>query len=349
VPADSHARGYRRSLSFALRIALAVGIIWWLVYQAGWQEVVTTLSHADPLFLLLAIVAVGFESMAKAWNWGRLLDHLGRNSTRRLGHLLHAYLVGTLVGSVLPSTASTDAMRAVIAQRHFGGRPTVYAASIIICNLLNWIAACSLALLCVAVLAASDELPSYEYWSVPLFIGVVVAGIGLHVALKYYRKLWLLALRKIMRRRWWGLRRAIRRLANALLVFERRHVRFAPRAFVSTLAALFCGLTFAATARAVGVDLPLAAWGVIVPLITLSGLLPISISGLGGAQAVLVVLLAPFGVGVAQAFATSALYALVNIMFTVVSGAIAWLFGPEVLKRAPDGQLRVSGSAEETS
>ena len=115
------------------------------------------------------------------------------------------------------------------------------------------------------------------------------------------------------------------------------------------MAAMFSALVFAMTAEAVGVDLPLAAWGVIVPLISLSGLLPISISGVGGAQAVIVVLLAPFGVGVAQAFATSALYALINIMFIIVFGAAAWLLGPEVIKRSPDGQLRISESTEGAS
>ena len=99
---------------------------------------------------------------------------------------------------------------------------------------------------------------------------------------------------------------------------------------------------FASVARAVGVELPLVAWGVIVPLVSLCGLLPISIAGVGGAQAVHVLLLAPFGVSVAQAFASSALYALLNIMFIVVFGSLSWFFGPDVLTRTAEATLSIS-------
>ncbi len=40
--------GYRRGASFALRVALAAAIVWWLVRTAGWEEVVATSGHADP-------------------------------------------------------------------------------------------------------------------------------------------------------------------------------------------------------------------------------------------------------------------------------------------------------------
>ena len=187
--------GYRRGVSFALRVALAAAIVWWLIRTAGWEEVVATLGHADPWFLVAAAIALCCESAAKSWNWGRLLDDLGASSAGRRAELWHVYMVASLVGSVLPSTASTDAMRGILAQRLFGGRPTAHAAAIIINNLLVWIAACSLGLVCMGVLFAEGQLPDYEYLAAPLFLGVVVAGVGLHIALKYYRRLWLLALR----------------------------------------------------------------------------------------------------------------------------------------------------------
>jgi hypothetical protein len=40
-----------------------------------------------------------------------------------------------------------------------------------------------------------------------------------------------------------------------------------------------------------------------------------------------VFLLAPFAVGVPQAFAVSALYALLNLTFNIVCGSAAWLLG----------------------
>ena len=288
--------GYRRGVSFALRVALAAAIVWWLIRRAGWEEVVATLGRADPWLLVAAAIALCCESAAKSWNWGRLLDNLGSSSAGRRAELWHVYMVASLVGSVLPSTASTDAMRGLFAQRLFGGRPTAHAAAIIINNLLVWIAACSLGLVCMACCSRRTGCRPTSLWRPRCSWASSWPAWGCTSRSKYYRWLWLLALRRVLRRRWYFLRRAIRRLADALLIFERAHVQFAPRAVVALFAAISSALVFAGVARAVGVELPLVAWGVIVPLVSLCGLLPISIAGVGGAQAVHVLLLAPFGV-----------------------------------------------------
>jgi len=112
-------------------------------------------------------------------------------------------------------------------------------------------------------------------------------------------------------------------------------VPFVPRGFVASAAALFSASAFLAVGLAVGVDLPVQVWCAIVPLFSLFGLLPISVSGFGGAQAVHVFLLAAFGVAAPQAFAVSALYAVLNILLNVILGAVAWMLGSnEVAKRA---------------
>ena len=127
--------GYRRGVSFALRVALAAAIVWWLIRRAGWEEIVATLGRADPRFLAAAAVAICFESVAKSWNWGRLLDSLGTSSAGRRAELWHVYMVASLVGSVLPSTASTDAMRGLLRSGSLAGdRPhTLPRSSSTIC------------------------------------------------------------------------------------------------------------------------------------------------------------------------------------------------------------------------
>jgi uncharacterized protein (TIRG00374 family) len=322
-----------------------VAVIAWLIRDAGWSAIVETFRDAHPWWLLLAAVGLVLESVTKAWNWARLLDGLGCSTRGRRLRLLRVYLVASLMGSVLPSSVSTDAIRVVLAQRAFGDRPSLHAASIVVQNVLSWVAGCFLGLICIGVLVSRDQAPTYTVVAALLFAGVVAAGVTLHVALKYYRKWWLLTLRMVFRRRWLWLRRAARRFADALLVFERAHVRFAPRALVALLGAASSSLVFAAVAVSVGVQLPLVVWGSIVPLSALFGLLPISVSGLGGAQAVHVVLLAPFGVAVPQAFALSALYALLNVAFTVICGALAWLVGSDAVSAraaaaaGPDGNV----------
>ncbi len=294
-----------------------------------------TFRRANPWWLLVAAGGLALETAAKTWNWARLLDSLGCSTRGDRIRLLRIYLVSGLMGSVLPSTASTDAVRLLLAQRMLGGRPSAHAASIVVQNLLVWIAGCALGLVCIAVLVDQGRAPAYTAIAALLFAGVVAGGVALHLMLKRYRGLLLLILRRVFRRRWLKLRRAARRFTDALLVFERAHVAFAPRAFIAALAASVSALVFAAVGVSVGVELPVVAWGALVPLFALFGLLPISISGVGGAQAVHVFLLAPFAVAAPQAFAVSALYALLNVVFTVSSGAVAWLLGSDPLLERP--------------
>jgi uncharacterized protein (TIRG00374 family) len=324
----------RRTGGFILRFTLAALAVGWLGHAAGWDKILSTLTHTDPRYLLLASLAMVLESAARLWNWGRLLDGLGIVTAGRHGRLVHAYLVGSLFGTVLPSTASTDAMRGLLAQRAYGGRPTSHAAAIVIQNLLVWVAACSIGLVCLAILFRTDRAPIYAPEAALLFAGVVGSAIGLHVALKHYRAVWVALLRRVLRNRWYFLRRAVRRFADSLLIFERAHVSFTPRALNGCVAFIFTASVHATVAMAVGIDVPLYVWGAILPIASLSGFLPISISGLGGAQAVYVLLLAPFGVDVAQAFTASALYAVLNLMFNTVFGSIAWLSMP-ALAQAP--------------
>jgi uncharacterized membrane protein YbhN (UPF0104 family) len=226
----------------------------------------------------------------------------------------------------------------------FGGRPSMHAACIVIQNVLGLVSACALGLLCIVVLMVQGLAPGYALPGALVTGLVVVTGVGLHIGLKRYRWLVLLMLRRVARRRWFALRRGARRFIDSLLVFERAHVRFLPRALVATAAALFSASAFQAIATAVGVHLPLHVWCAVVPLFSLFGLLPISVSGFGGAQAVHVFLLAPFAVAAPQAFAVSALYAVLNILLNVVLGAAAWMLGSnEITKRSmatdagPDG------------
>jgi uncharacterized protein (TIRG00374 family) len=335
---------WRAALRLAIRLALVILIIAWIVREAGWREIVATIQRADPIFLLLGLLGLTLEMLAKAWNWARLLDSLGCSTLGQRLQLLRAYLVAALMGTLLPSSASTDALRIVIAQRLFGGRPSMHAACIVVQNVLGWVSACALGLACIGILVAQGRAPSYALPAALVSGFVVVTGAALHLGLKRYRWLLLLTLRRVARRHWFALRRAARRFINALLVFERAHVRFVPRALVATAAAFFSASAFQAVGLAVGVDLPPQVWCAIVPLFSLFGLLPISVSGFGGAQAVHVFLLAPFAVAAPKAFAVSALYAVLNIVLNVVFGAAAWMLGSnEISKRtiateaAPDG------------
>jgi len=77
--------------------------------------------------------------------------------------------------------------------------------------------------------------------------------------------------------------------------------------------------------RALGITLPLAAWFAVVPLVALAMAVPISISGAGVREGLLVLLLAPYGVKTDAGVAVGLLWFLATIVTGLVGGVLFML------------------------
>jgi len=84
-------------------------------------------------------------------------------------------------------------------------------------------------------------------------------------------------------------------------------------------------IAVACIGRALGVVLPLAAWFAVVPLVALAMAVPISISGAGVREGLLVLLLAPYGVQTDAGVAVGLLWFLATIVTGLVGGALFML------------------------
>src|SRR5690606_38405889 len=84
----------------------------------------------------------------------------------------------------------------------------------------------------------------------------------------------------------WGyrFRRPLRRFIDALLVFEKAHVSVLPVMGSAMLAQVLIVGVFAAVGAAIDVQVDWTVWMVVVPLMSLGGLIPASISGFGADQ-----------------------------------------------------------------
>jgi hypothetical protein len=108
---------WRARVGLAIRIAIASAIIWWIIREAGAREIAEAFRHANVTVLVVAFCFLTLETLTKAWNWLRILDSLGYATHGGRLRLLHASLVAAFMGSLLPSTASTDALRAEVLPR----------------------------------------------------------------------------------------------------------------------------------------------------------------------------------------------------------------------------------------
>ena len=85
------AKGYRKYIEFAALCLLAAALVWLFGRNLDWREVGHSLSTADPLRLMLAIILISLLYLVRACRWGALLKPL---TPARLNDLFVATTVG---------------------------------------------------------------------------------------------------------------------------------------------------------------------------------------------------------------------------------------------------------------
>lgn len=299
-----------------LRVGISAGLLTWVLSTIKLETLAATLRAADvrPYGLALLIGLTGI--VLRAWRWQVLLRAV--NARLPFSRLVYLYFVGAFFNTFLPTGFGGDVVRVLEA----GGEAdrAQVAGTTVVDRLTGFIMLFALAL---------AALPFAGGLLTPALTGAIAAG-GL------------------------GL------LAGSALLFEGRLLRWIagrlplPKALSLTgdgwLARMYAAITACgrgALLRALSVSLlfnlslmlagmlialalkiavPAAALFVIVPVATVSLLLP-SISGLGVREQAYVLLFAQLGVGTEQALAFSLAYYSLDLTAGLVGGLIYLVSG----------------------
>ena len=307
-----------------LRVAAAGGIVIWLAARAGVEEIARNFTEIDLALLAAALALLFADSLAKAWNWRKLIASLVTDREVPFAKVMSWYFAGGFLGAVVPSSASTDVVRAYLSQRALGGHGPACAASVLTLNGLGWFAGCLLGLVGIALLALGRSCrccSARRLSSSPLM--AVLLPVGYLVLAQNRRRI----LERLRRLRWQKLKEVLRRFVDAVCVFE-RCARALP-AVPGDLDGRHAGpgghvradCRVGRRPPAVrGVDDPRAAH----PLIAL---VPVSVMDFGLIQGAHVWLLALFDVPASQAFVISTLFALQGAFIHSTAGSVAFVYG----------------------
>jgi uncharacterized protein (TIRG00374 family) len=318
-------KSHRRKVATIARVGAAAALVGGLLLHAGPEVILDTVAAADLALLGAALAVMLAYSIVKVWNWLLLLHGVGIRRPQQFRGVLICYMTGGLLGSVIPSSAGTDAVRALLTHRRFGGELTAHAASVVVLNAISLLAACILGLVAVCLMLG-DGFQRLEIIAAILFSGSIATIVGLHMLLQHRRDWWLRLLRRLpapLR----GIRRTLRRFAGHLLIFERAHVGFAPVLANALFAQLLFAMTLLLTGLSVGIALDFRYWPIFGPLVSTIALIPASVSGFGVDQVGYVYLMGMVGVPEAQAFVASALLSVLAICLNWgVGGVVLALF-----------------------
>jgi uncharacterized protein (TIRG00374 family) len=304
----------------ALQVALSVGLIAAVLWQADLHRIGNALRDTSPAWFGAAIGINIVATAIMSLRWYLLLRARGRRDPG-LWWLFETYSIALLLGQILPTAVGGDAVRAIDLSRRTGARAE--AVSSVLVDRVVGLAALGVLAACGA-LAGGTGIGRGT--AIALGLGVVLATALAAVAL------FSLRLRPLLRR-FAPLARRLRLEAPLRALYHALH---AYRGHPGALALVFVLGVIAQGMRAIsiwflaqGMDLGLgfASLLVLCPILFLVTIVPVSLNGIGLREATFVVVLRGADVGREDAFALGLAFFAVG----VITGALG---GLALLRRA---------------
>jgi uncharacterized protein (TIRG00374 family) len=294
-------------LSRVLRIAVAVGLTAIILWKANPLTVARAAADADPRWIGAAVLLVLIDRALMAWRWMDLLCALTPGSRPPFGVILRTFFVSTFVGSFLPSIGG-DAYRAYTLSR-YDVRLSESAASVLMDRVLGVLA---IAFVGAAAVALSPRTGAGRAIVLPLTIAG--AGCALVAAAVFSDRAAAVAQALAARLPGVRMRRAGASLTDAVRRYSHHHLELV-RVLLSSIAVQAIRVVQAyCLGRAIAIDLPLATYFLLIPIVLLVMLLPITVNGLGTSQVAFEYFFGQVGVPAAEAVALSLLFVALGIV-----------------------------------
>jgi hypothetical protein len=310
------------------RLLLSAGLLAWLIAGSDGRQLWGILRQADlGLYAACSLISTG-GMLLRALRWKAVLDAAGaRVSFRRA---LYLFYVGAFFNTFLPTGLGGDVVRVLEIGR---GATAQQAVGTILVERLAGFAVLFALLLAVLPAAATALPPATTLGLAGLALGVLVMA-GLLLEGRRLRRLvgWLAR---------WPLTRPFSLAGDTWLGQTYQVITSVGR--LAVVRALLISLVFNLSivwsnwlaARALDLEVSAGLVAVALPVISATLLVPVSISGFGVREGVVVALLGQAGVGAAEALALSLAWYGLDMLDGVYGGLIYFLTGALGLRPKP--------------
>jgi glycosyltransferase 2 family protein len=303
------------SLSRILRIAVAVGLTAVILWKADPGAVFRTAAQADVWWGLAAVLLVMIDRGLMAWRWMDLLCALTPGSRPPFLTVLRTFFVSTFIGSFLPSIGG-DAYRAYALSQHVV-RLSESAASVLMDRVLGVLA---IALVGGIAVVLSPRAGVGLAIVLPLACAAVACAVV--AAAVFSDSAASIAQAFAARVPWRAAQRAGFSLTEAMRRYSKHHVELVRVLLASAGVQAIRVVQAYCLGRAIGIDLPLGAYFLIIPIVLLVMLLPITVNGLGTSQIAFDYLFGQAGVPSAQSVALSILFVALGVVGNLPGGIL---------------------------
>jgi uncharacterized protein (TIRG00374 family) len=304
-----------RLLKTAIRIAVAVGLTAYILWQTNPAQVASAAASADWRWIGAAVALVLLDRALMAYRWMVLLCALAPGTRPPFAAVLRIFFVSTFVGSFLPSLAG-DVYRAYSLSRlRVSGVEA--AASVIMDRALGVL---SMVLVAIAALAFAHNMLALPGVLPTLLVAGAACAVG--AAGIYSERVASMALAVAARLPGQPTRRLASGLVDSVRRYAHHHAELTNVLASSIAVQMIRVLQAYCLGVAIGVAAPMWAYFVFIPVIVIVMQIPVTIMGLGTSQFAFPLLFGEVGVPAPEAVALSILFVALAIIGNLPGGVL---------------------------
>jgi glycosyltransferase 2 family protein len=310
----------RRWLVNALKIAVSLGLIAYLLSLVDLRTLWALISRANPWLLLVALILYLLAITLGCVKWKLLLAPLGIAAS--FADLLVYTFVGLFFGNVLPSNVGGDVVRAY--DLATASRRTEEAAISVLVDRLTGLvaffaAAIVMAGITLALLGGSLEMEEVILWVILVFGGLLL-GVGLLFSRRLTRRGAFLFDLPVLR----AFKPTAVKAFGALQVYRHSLGVLVRALAISLVVMAISSLVQFAISEAMGLGIPAVYFFLFNPLIAFVLVVPISVNGIGLKEAAFVFFLGLVNVPQSAALSVSLVFHGI-IVVSSLPGGVLWL------------------------
>ena len=311
------------SAGSVVRLAVALGLTAFILWKSRPELVWQHAAAARPGPLLAAVLLVIVDRTLMAWRWLWLLAPFQRHAGRAkvgLGAILHVFFVSTFVGTFLPASIGSDAVRATALGRL--GVPLADAvASVFMDRVLGVLGVLAMG---VAGLWLARDLPARPevVAAVLVALAVTAGGCAAVAAAVFSTRVAAFLIALLQRLPWARVHAAGSAVVGAVQRYATHHALLGAVTLASIGVQVLRVLQAWLLGRGLGIDAPLSIYFAFIPIILLVMLLPVTVNGLGTSQVAFVLFFEIAGVPKPAAFALSVLFVALGVVGNLPGGVL---------------------------
>ncbi|MBV5339614.1 MAG: flippase-like domain-containing protein [Deltaproteobacteria bacterium] len=302
-------------IRFFIQTLGSLGCFWWLFQMVSPELLFDSLKKSNYLFVVLITAIMVPAVLARAWRWHYILTRGGIPVS--MGSITNATFIGMALNLILPASAG-DVVRSYYSWQKYGHKEEMLASTL---------ADKAVALISLFLLGAVGGFMCGETKLAMLAaILIIPAGLILIVPVRW---LWnILALL---------VNRVLKKDLDVDLLLRSFHMSlstFFGAMFISIVGWMITNLMYFLAVSSVGAHVGMGYVFAIAPSVNILRMLPISISGLGSADALMVQLLGVVGVEQHLTLAASMIVNMTLIVIPGIIGAVLMLVNARSLNKA---------------